>query len=73
MFVSFMVDTPCPRCHLLLLLLLLQGGNVSAVDPNLQEEAAMDGSITLIMNPHSELCAVQKADGIGLSYSELMR
>lgn len=51
----------------------LQGGNVLALDPCLAEEAAMEGSVTLAINPQSELCAVQKADGIGLDYSQLMR
>jgi len=37
------------------------------VDPSLKEEAARGGLLTVIMNTHQEVCAVQKADGIGLS------
>jgi len=42
------------------------------MDPSLQEEAAADGSLTLVLNPHGEICAVQKADGVGLDTHQLM-
>ena len=37
------------------------------LDPGLKEEAARAGSLTVVANVHKELCAVHKADGIGLS------
>ena len=37
------------------------------LDPGLKEEAARGGSLTVVANAHKELCAVHKADGIGLS------
>ena len=44
-----------------------------ALDPCLAEEVASQGSITLILNTKNEVCGVQKADGIGLDYDQLMR
>ncbi|KAI8470908.1 MAG: exoribonuclease PH component of the exosome [Monoraphidium minutum] len=52
---------------------LFEHGAVVAIDPCLQEEAAMEGSMTLVINPHGEICAVQKADGVGLDRDQLMR
>jgi hypothetical protein len=43
------------------------------MDPSLQEEAAAEGALTLVLNPHGELCAAQKADGVGLDRDQLMR
>lgn len=43
------------------------------VDPGLKEEAASSGGLTVTLNPHGELCAVQKARGVGLPTSEIMR
>ena len=40
------------------------------VDPSLKEEAARAGLLTVVMNSHKEVCAVQKADGIGLSVAQ---
>lgn len=44
-----------------------------AVDPCLSEEASQAGGLTLVMNPHKEVCAVHKADGVGISADQLMR
>lgn len=44
-----------------------------AVDPSLKEEAAMEGCVTVVMNPHGEVCLVQKSIGIGVTYSQLSR
>ena len=41
------------------------------VDPNLEEEAAASGLMTVIMNAFGELCAVQKTSGIGLPATEV--
>jgi exosome complex component RRP45 len=43
------------------------------IDPSLKEEAASSGGMTVTINPHGELCAVQKARGVGLAPSEIMR
>ena len=43
------------------------------VDPSLKEEAAMQGGITLIVNPNKEVCAVHKAGGVAISSSQLFR
>jgi hypothetical protein len=42
-------------------------------DPSLKEEAASSGGLTVTLNPHGELCAVQKARGVGLPAAEIMR
>ncbi|KAK9866329.1 hypothetical protein WJX84_003648 [Apatococcus fuscideae] len=52
---------------------LFQEGNLVCVDPNLKEEASAAGSMTAILNTHGELCAIQKAHGIGLSIHQVMR
>lgn len=52
---------------------LFEAGNAVAIDPSLQEEAACEGGMTLVVNPHGEVCAVQKADGVGLDRDQLMR
>ena len=41
------------------------------MDPNLEEEAAASGLMTVIMNAFGELCAVQKTSGIGLPAAEV--
>ncbi len=41
------------------------------LDPGLKEEAARDGALTVVANVHKELCAVHKADGIGLSLPQV--
>ena len=40
------------------------------LDPGLKEEAARGGALTVVANAHKELCAVHKADGIGLSLAQ---
>ena len=41
------------------------------MDPGLMEEAARAGALTVVANVHKELCAVHKADGIGLSLPQV--
>jgi exosome complex component RRP45 len=43
------------------------------VDPSLKEEAAMRGMLTVCLNPQGELCALQKAGGVAVSTSQIMR
>ncbi|DBA86667.1 TPA: hypothetical protein ACH3X1_005128 [Trebouxia sp. C0004] len=50
-----------------------QAGELMVVDPNLEEEAAASGLMTVVMNAFGELCAVQKTSGIGLPATEVMR
>ncbi|GAX79778.1 hypothetical protein CEUSTIGMA_g7218.t1 [Chlamydomonas eustigma] len=50
-----------------------EDGNTLVVDPSLKEEAAMQGSATIMVNPNREVCAVHKAGGVGLSSSQLFR
>lgn len=42
------------------------------MDPCLKEELAASGSFTVTQNPHGELCAVQKAHGVGLAPDQLL-
>lgn len=44
-----------------------------AVDPDLREQAAQAGSATFVVNTNKEVCAVHKADGIGLTQLQIMR
>lgn len=43
------------------------------VDPSLKEELCMAGSVTLTLNAHKELCAVQKAGGVPVPMEMLVR
>lgn len=51
----------------------LQTGAVLVADPSLSEEAASSGRATLFINPHSEICGWQMAEGIGLDQAQMMR
>lgn len=50
---------------------LVQDGELMVVDPSLEEEAAAEGLMTVIMNAFGELCAVQKTSGIALPSAEV--
>ena len=39
------------------------------LDPGSKEEAAQSGRLTVVVNAHKEVCAVQKLDGVPLSSS----
>eukprot|EP01025_Chloroclados_australasicus_P018183 TRINITY_DN1941_c0_g3_i2.p1 TRINITY_DN1941_c0_g3~~TRINITY_DN1941_c0_g3_i2.p1 ORF type:complete len:507 (+),score=66.20 TRINITY_DN1941_c0_g3_i2:101-1621(+) len=43
------------------------------VDPNLQEEAALQGTFTIAANIHGEICQVQKSAGPGINFHSLMQ
>jgi len=46
-------------------------GEVFVVDPNSKEECVMDGRMTLTMNSHREICAIQKGGGIPISVEHI--
>ena len=50
-----------------------QDGTIIAVDPSLKEQAAQAGSATIMVNTNKEVCAVHKAEGIGLNSMQFMR
>jgi exosome complex component RRP45 len=52
---------------------LFQSGHTLVLDPTLAEEAAQQGSVTVVANAHDELCGVNKAEGVGLNAGQLMR
>jgi exosome complex component RRP45 len=39
------------------------------LDPGYKEEAAQSGRLTVVVNAHKEICAVQKLDGVPLTSS----
>jgi len=49
------------------------GGEIFVVDPNLKEELIMDGRMTLTMNSHREMCAVQKGGGIPITMEQVIQ
>jgi exosome complex component RRP45 len=51
----------------------LGDGDLLVLDPSLKEELVMGGRLTITINTHGEVCAVQKGGGVGVSASELMR
>ncbi|KAH9312287.1 hypothetical protein KI387_027322 [Taxus chinensis] len=48
-------------------------GDMVVLDPNYKEETVMGGRMTITMNVHGDVCAVQKGGGVGVSQSEIMR
>mmetsp|Transcript_4495 Transcript_4495/g.8948 ORF Transcript_4495/g.8948 Transcript_4495/m.8948 type:complete len:349 (-) Transcript_4495:1891-2937(-) len=44
-----------------------------ALDPSLQEEGAMDGSLSLSANIHQEICGIYKAGGVPLEAATILR
>ena len=46
--------------------------NIIIVDPNLKEEAIMDGRMTMTLNSHREICAVQKGGGTPISSEQII-
>eukprot|EP01018_Ginkgo_biloba_P018278 Gb_25376 [translate_table: standard] len=48
-------------------------GDIVVLDPIFKEEAVMGGRMTVTMNTHGDVCAVQKGGGVGVSQSEIMR
>lgn len=50
-----------------------EGGELVALDPLSKEEAAASGSFTVTMNPQGELCAAQKAHGVGITPAQILQ
>jgi exosome complex RNA-binding protein Rrp42 (RNase PH superfamily) len=50
-----------------------EAGDIIALDPMIKEEAAASGSFTVTVNPQGELCAAQKAHGIGILPAQVMQ
>lgn len=48
-------------------------GDVIVVDPSSLEESTCDGRLTISVTPQGELCAVQKAQGYGMSQADVMQ
>jgi exosome complex RNA-binding protein Rrp42 (RNase PH superfamily) len=52
---------------------LFDRGATFAADPTLAEEAAADGGVTIVANPHGEICGVSSARGCGLAPAAVRR
>lgn len=48
-------------------------GDLVVLDPGSKEEAAQSGRLTVVVNAHKEVCAVQKLDGVPLPSSMMLR
>lgn len=48
-------------------------GGLTVVDATSVEESAANGTLTVAVTPQGELCAVQKANGCGITQPEVMR
>jgi exosome complex RNA-binding protein Rrp42 (RNase PH superfamily) len=48
-------------------------GTSIAVDPNLKEEEASSGRITIVVNAQNEICAIQKSVGSGITQDQTLR
>ncbi|KAL9261323.1 Exosome complex component RRP45B-like protein [Drosera capensis] len=48
-------------------------GNITIVDPNYHEERVMKGRMTVTVNANGDVCAIQKAGGVGIIHSSVMQ
>ena len=48
----------------------MQDGELLVVDPSLKEEAAAAGTLTVVVNTHSDLCSLNKTSGAGISITQ---
>ncbi|GAB2229243.1 hypothetical protein Droror1_Dr00023381 [Drosera rotundifolia] len=48
-------------------------GNIAIIDPNYHEEAVMKGRMTVTVNANGDVCAIQKAGGVGIIHSTVMQ
>ncbi|XP_065044524.1 exosome complex component RRP45A-like isoform X4 [Musa acuminata AAA Group] len=48
-------------------------GNIMVIDPTHKEEMVMGGRMTFTMNSNGDICAVQKAGGVGVMSSLIMQ
>jgi exosome complex component RRP45 len=51
----------------------LQADELVCVDPCLREELMVDGTMTIAVNGHGELCAIQKGGGLALKTSQILK
>ncbi|KAI8973572.1 ribosomal protein S5 domain 2-type protein [Mycotypha africana] len=54
-------------------LAFFDNGERLVVDPNYLEEKSQEGSMTITMNAHKEICSFSKAGGIPLEMSQVLR
>lgn len=59
---SFPSCSLCGRCFIC----IVQDGELAVLDPRFKEEAAQAGRMTVVVNAHKEVCAVQKLGGVPL-------
>lgn len=43
------------------------------MDPSYKEELLMRGRLTVVLNVHGDICAIQKGGGIGVTPSDILR
>ncbi|URE11760.1 Zinc finger, C3HC4 type (RING finger) [Musa troglodytarum] len=48
-------------------------GNIMVIDPTHKEEVVMGGRMTFTLNSNGDICAVQKAGGVGVTSSIIMQ
>ncbi|KAL9253980.1 Exosome complex component RRP45B-like protein [Drosera capensis] len=46
--------------------------NIPVIDPNHYEEAVMKGRMTITLNTNGDVCAIQKAGGVGVTHDVIM-
>ncbi|XP_002962048.2 exosome complex component RRP45A [Selaginella moellendorffii] len=51
----------------------LADGELVVLDPSLKEEAVMGGRLTVTVNAHGEVCAIQKGGGVAVRMNEILR
>jgi exosome complex component RRP45 len=51
---------------------IFSDGRLLVVDPEWKEEKVQSGRITMTLNAHRELCAIQKAGGVPLSVDQIL-
>ncbi|GMH40853.1 hypothetical protein BSKO_08757 [Bryopsis sp. KO-2023] len=49
-----------------------EDGELVVMDPDIKEEAATTGSMTVVVDPQGKICGVHKVKGIGLSLAQTM-
>jgi hypothetical protein len=52
---------------------LFDGGDSFVIDPVLKEELVCEGLITMTMNSHQEICALQKPGGVATTIDNIMK
>ncbi|KAJ8906256.1 hypothetical protein NDN08_002749 [Rhodosorus marinus] len=52
---------------------LFDSGAVVLIDPSAQEEAAMEGKVSVVMNEHKEICGIRKPGGVCIELELLVQ